>query len=191
VLIADVTPNGPAAKSGLKGGDLILSFDGKPIHDSRELPRIVADTQIGKTVNVDYWRHGKKDTLHMTVAKLQDEPKVAAQKNAPSPPVKGKSKIAQLGLSLALLDADAREHYKIDNSVQGVVVTDVDPDSVAADRNIRPGDVIVEVQSQAVRSPNDVTKKIDADAKAGRKVEMILINRGGDSTFVALRLSGG
>jgi serine protease Do len=190
-LIADVTPNGPAAKSGLKGGDLILSFDGKPIHDSRELPRIVADTQIGKTVNVDYWRHGKKDTLHMTVAKLQDEPKVAAQKNAPSPPVKGKSKIAQLGLSLALLDADAREHYKIDNSVQGVVVTDVDPDSVAADRNIRPGDVIVEVQSQAVRSPNDVTKKIDADAKAGRKVEMILINRGGDSTFVALRLSGG
>jgi serine protease Do len=191
-LIAGISPNGPAAKAGLKEGDLIMAFDGKPIRDSRELPRVVAETQIGKTVNVDYLRRGKKDTLHMTVARLQDDEKPAAQKTSAALPAgKPKSKVAQLGLSLSSLDADARAHYKIGNDVLGVVVTDVDPDSAAADRNIRPGDVIIEVQSQPVRSPEDVAKKIDADVKAGRKVEMILINRGGDSTFVALRLSAG
>jgi serine protease Do len=189
-LIADVTPNGPAAKAGLKDGDLIMTFDGKPIHDSRELPRIVADTSIGKTVNVEYLRKGKKDMTKMLVARLQDDTKPAPQKNAAAPQ-KPKSKVAALGLSLAAIDADARAHYRIGNDIQGVLVTDVDPDSTAADKNIHPGDVIMEVQGQSVRTPDDVTKKIDADAKAGRKVEMILVNRGGDTTFVALRLSGG
>jgi serine protease Do len=189
-LIADVTPNGPAAKAGLTKGDLVMAFDGKPLRDSRELPRIVADTPIGKTVNVDYLRQGKKSTTKMLVARLQDDQK-KAPKTSTAAPSKPKSKIAQLGLSLAVIDADARAHYRISNTIQGVLVTDVDPDSTAADRNIRPGDVIMEVQGQSVHSPDDVTKKIDADAKAGRKVEMILVNRGGDTTFVALRLSAG
>jgi len=189
-LIADVTSNGPAAKAGLQKGDLVMGFDGKPIRDSRELPRIVADTPIGKTVNVDYLRQGKKGTTKMLVARLQDDQKQAPKISAASPS-KPKSKIAGLGLSLATLDSDARAHYRISNQVQGVLVTDVDPDSTAADRNIRPGDVIMEVQGQSVHSPEDVTKKIEADAKAGRKVEMILVNRGGDTTFVALRLSAG
>ena len=73
-------------------------------------------------------------------------------------------------------------------NVQGVLVSDVSPDSPAADKNFRPGDVIVEVQSQAVKSPDDVASRIDADAKAGRKVELMLVNRGGDMTYVGLRL---
>ena len=84
--------------------------------------------------------------------------------------------------------ATARAKYKLAGNVQGVVVTDVDPDSPAADKNFRPGDVIVEVQSQPVKTPDDAEAQVDADAKAGKKVELMLVNRDGDLTYVGLRL---
>ena len=189
-LITDVTPKGPAAKAGIANGDLVTSFDGKPVGDSRALPRIVADTPIGKTVSVDVLRKGKKQTVKLTVAKLQDERpmRAPAPQKAPPPPAKAKSKISQLGLSLAPIDGDARVQFKLAKNVQGVVVTDVVPDSPAAEKNLRPGDVIVQVQNENVRTPDDVMRRIDADAKAGKKVELMLVNRGGDLTYVALKL---
>jgi serine protease Do len=72
--------------------------------------------------------------------------------------------------------------------VRGVVITAVDPDSVAGQKNFRPGDVIVEVRGHGVRTPDDVARRVDADAKAGRKVELLLVNRGGDLTYVGLKL---
>ncbi len=169
---------------------VVLAFDNKPILDNRTLPRIVADTPAGKTVNVEALRNGKKQTFKLTVAKLQDQDKrKQAGKPAQTPPAKAKSKVAQLGLSLAALDEDSRGQYKIAASTHGVLVTDVDPDSPAADKNVRPGDVIVEVQNQAVHTPDDIAKKIEADAKSGRKVEVLLVNRGGQMTFVALPLA--
>jgi serine protease Do len=191
-LVADVTANGPAAKAGVENGDLILTFDGKPIGDSRTLPRVVADTAIGKTVNMDILRKGKKETLHVTVAKLDDSDGTAAPKPAkPAVTTKPTSKLSQLGLTLGAIDGDARSKYHLASDIQGVVVTDVDPDSVAGEKNLRPGDVIVEVQSQPVHSPDEVTKHFEADSKAGKKVELLLVNRNGDLTFVALRLAEG
>jgi serine protease Do len=186
-LVADVTPNGPAAKGGMQNGDLITAFDGKPVADSRAVSRIVADTAIGRTVSVDVLRHGKKLTLHLTVARLAESP-VANPKAPKAPPGKPKSKLSQLGLSLAPIDSDARQQFKLAGNVQGVLVTDVAPDSPAAEKNFRAGDVIVEVQNQPVHSPDDVMKRVDADAKAGKKVEIMLVNRSGDLTFVALRI---
>ncbi len=186
-LVAGVVPGGPSAKAGIQNGDLIVAFDGKTITDSRTLPRIVADAPIGKTVNIDILRKGQKQTLHITIARLQDDGTPAKPPAAPSKP--GGAKFADLGLTLAALDSDARNRYHIGNDVQGVVVTDVNPDSPAGDRNLRPGDVIVEVQNQPVKTPDDVTKRVQADIKAGRKVELLLVNRGGDLTFVALRLA--
>jgi serine protease Do len=186
-LVADVTPDGPAARAGIRNGDLVTAFDGKPIPDSRTLPRVVADTPIGKVVSVDVLRKGQKQTFRVTVAKLDDGTKPTTKVSNVQPP-KPKSKVSQLGLSLGVLDNDARNKYRLDKSVQGVVVTDVDPESAAGEKNVRPGDVIVEVQNQAVHSPDDVAKRVEADAKAGRKVEILLINRGGDMTFVALKL---
>src|SRR6185437_9799112 len=189
-LISGVDNNGPAAKAGLKNGDVVLAFDNKPILDNRALPRIVADTPAGKTVNVQVLRGGKKQVVKLTVAKLQDQEKRKPQAKpaqAPQP----KSKIAQLGLSLAALDQETRGQFKVPGDVRGVLVTDVDPDSAAADKNLRPGDVIVEVQNQAVRTPDDIAKKIEADMKSGRKLEMLLVNRGGQMTFIALPLTGG
>ncbi|HVZ91424.1 MAG TPA: DegQ family serine endoprotease [Rhizomicrobium sp.] len=190
-LVTNVTPKGPAARAGLANGDLILAFDGKAVTDSRALPRIVADTPIGKTVPVEVMRNGKKQTMRLTVAKLEDEAPVKAQppKKSGAPPAPAKSRISQLGLSLAPIDGDARAQFKLARDIQGVVVTDVAPDSPAAEKNLRPGDVIVKVQGQSVRTPGDVMRRIDSDAKAGRKVELLLVSRGGDLAYVALKLS--
>ena len=190
-LVAGVVPGGPSAKGGLQNGELIVAFDGKPVSDSRVLPRIVADTQIGKTVSLDILRKGQKQTLRVTVARLQDDSGDNTPAKPQAPPKPAGANFSDLGLTLAALDDDARGRYHIGNDVQGVVVTDVNPDSPAGDRNLRPGDVIVEVQNQAVKTPDDVTKRVQADIKAGRKVELLLVNRGGDLTFVALRLAQG
>jgi serine protease Do len=194
-LVADVTPNGPAAKAGIAKGDLVTDFDGKPIAASRNLPRIVAATAIGKTVGIDILRGGRKVSFHVYVAKLDDGPPDRPGKALPAPlPPKQSgnappaSKLSQLGLSLGILDAPARAKFKLAAGVQGVLVSDVSPDSPAADKNFRPGDVIVEVQSQKVKSPDEVESRVAADIKAGRKVELMLVNRNGDSTYVGLRL---
>jgi serine protease Do len=187
-LVADVTKGGPAARAGLVNGDLITSFDGKSVPDDRALPRIVADTPIGKTVNIDVLRRGRKQTMHITVLKLAEDAK--ADKPAKAPPApKNQPKLAQLGLALGVLDGAARAKFKIAGNVQGVLVANVEGGSPAAEKNVKAGDVIVEVAGQPVKTPSDVAKKVDADAKAGKKVELLLINRGGDLTYVGLRLN--
>ncbi len=194
-LIASVDANGPAAKAGLKNGDVITAFDNRPIADNRALPRIVADTPAGKTVNVDVLRKGQKQRLKLTVARLENQdPKPAraniqGQKNPAQPAQKPKSKLAQLGIQTAMLDELSRRQYNLPGNVQGVLITDIASASAAAEKNLRAGDIIVEVQNQPVRSPADVIKKVEDDAKAGRKVEVFLINRGGQMSFVALKLN--
>jgi serine protease Do len=187
-LVSDVTKGGPAAQAGLVNGDMITGFDGKPVADDRALPRIVADTPIGKTVNMDVLRRGKKQTLRITVQKLADDNKPDKPVKAPPAP-KNQSKLSQLGLTLGTLDGGARAKFKIGGGIQGVVVSSVDPGSSAAEKNLRPGDVIVEVAGQGVKTPDDVSKRVDADVKAGKKSELLLINRDGDLTYVGLRLN--
>ena len=188
-LVADVTKGGPAAKAGLGNGDLVTGFDGKLVPDDRALPRIVADTPIGKTVNMDVLRKGRKQTLRITVQKLADDAKADKPSKAPPPPVKNQSKLAQLGLSLGMLDGPARGKFKIGAGVQGVLVTSVEGGSPAGEKNVRPGDVIVEVGGAPVKTPDDVAKRVDGDTKAGKKSELILINRDGDLTYVGLKLN--
>ncbi len=188
-LVAGVTEGGPAARAGLANGDLITAFDSKPVPDDRALPRIVADTPIGKTVNIDVLRKGRKQTMKITVQKLADDAKVDKPVKAPPAPVKNQPKLAQLGLSLGMLDAGARAKFKIASGVQGVVVTTVEAGSAAAEKSLRPGDVIVEVAGQVVKAPDEVAKRVDADTKAGKNSILMLVNRGGDMTYVGLKLN--
>ena len=188
-LVANVSAGGPAARAGIQSGDVIVAFDGKPVPDSRALPREVADAAVGKTVNVDILRGGKRQTVHAVVAKLEDDD--ADDKAAPAaPPPKPNAKMSKLGLSLGALDDAARTKFHLPKETSGVVVTDIDPDGPAADKNFRPGDVIVQVQNQSVRSPDDVTKLVDDNARAGKKVALLLVSRGGDLTYVAVRPAG-
>jgi serine protease Do len=183
-LISNVSPGGPAARAGIRNGDVIVGFDGKKIPDARTLSRLAASAQIGKTVNVDLLRNRQKLTVKLTVQRL-NEPAAKPVKRAPPP--KPKSKMSQLGLSLSPLDSYSRAEFQVPGGVQGVVVTDVEPDSLADEKNVRAGDVIVSVQNQPVRTPEDVARRIDADLKSGRKVEILLVNRGGTLTYVPLR----
>ncbi|MBV9332080.1 MAG: Do family serine endopeptidase [Alphaproteobacteria bacterium] len=185
-LVAEVTPNGPAAKAGIVDGDLITSFDGRTIGDSRAVPRIVASTPVGKTVAVDVLRKGHKLTVHLTVQRLEEGSPAPLKPGAATPAPK--SKLSALGLSLGLLDAGARQQFRLKANVQGVLVTDVAPDSPAAN-SLKPGDVIVEIRKQPVRTPDDVSRHLEADARSGRKVEVMLVNRSGELSYVALRLA--
>jgi serine protease Do len=181
-LVSNVTPGGPAARAGLHTGDVILNFDGKKIPDARTLSRIAASTQIGKTVAVEILRKRHKLTVRLTVQRLNEAPPKPS-KPAPAKP----RKLSQLGLSLSPLDNFARAEFRVPGGVQGVVVTEVEPDSPADERNLHAGDVIVLVQDQSVRTPDEVNRRLDADQKSGRKVEVLLVNRGGTLTYVPLR----
>jgi len=186
-LVADVTQGGPADKSGIKSGDVITAFDGKSVPDSRALPREVADTPAGKTVSVDLLRGGKKMSVRVVVAKLQDDDADKAPAPAPAKPA---PKASRLGLSLSTLDDAQRAKYKLPKDASGVLVTDVDPAGPSAEKNFRPGDIIVEVQSEPVRTPDDVNRLVDANSKAGRKVTLLLVSRDGDLTYVAVKQAG-
>jgi serine protease Do len=91
-------------------------------------------------------------------------------------------------MTLAPVSQEARRRYHLDDKVAGVVVTDVDADSPAGQKNIRAGDVITEVAQQKVSSPDDVAAKLDAERKAGHKVVLLQVSRGGELTFIGLRL---
>ncbi len=186
-LVAEVTPGGPAARAGIRNGDIVTGFDGKPVPDSRTLPRVVADTPVGKAVKVDILRNRKKQTVTVVLARLAEDDGTPAPRKPAAP---AKPKYSRLGLSLGIIDGNLRAKYHLGAKVSGVVVTDVDPDSPAGTQNFRPGDVIVEVQNQKVHTPDDVMKRIADDERAGRKVELMLVNRAGNLTFVAVRLGG-
>lgn len=179
-LVGNVTPNGPAAKAGIRTRDVIVGFDGRKIPDARELSRVAASTPIGKTVNVEVLRGRQHLNLRLTVQRLADPPK--QQKSAPP-----KRKTSQLGLGLAPMNAAVRNQFQVPGGVSGVVVTDVDPDSAAYEKNMHAGDVIVAVQDQPVKTPSDVQQRIAADLKAGRHVEVLLVSRAGSLQYVALR----
>ena len=188
-LISDVTAAGPAARAGLRNGDLVVSFDGKPVTDNRALPHIVANTPIGKTVNVDVLRGGRKLSQRILVARLaEDKPADRALKPAPPAP-RPQSRLGQMGLTVSALDSGARTRFKIGGNVQGVVVTAVTPGSRAGEKNLRPGDVIVEVQSQKVTTPEALNGAIEAAAKSGKPVALFLISRAGEVTYVGVRLN--
>ncbi|MEY4708565.1 MAG: putative periplasmic serine endoprotease DegP-like precursor [Pseudomonadota bacterium] len=188
-LVTKVTSGGPAARAGLRNGDLITGFDGKPVGDDRALPRIVADTPIGKTVSLDMLRRGQKQSLKITVQRLAEDDKTAKPAKPAPAPAKSQSRLSRLGLTLGTLDAAARAKFKVGAGVQGVLVTAVEAASPAGEKNLRVGDVIVEISSQPVKTAQEISSKIEADAKAGKKVVLLLISRGGDLTFVGLSLN--
>ncbi len=192
-LVSSVTPGSPAAKGGLETGDVILKFDGKDVTTMRGLPKIVAQTPINKAVDVEVLRKGEKKTVQITVGLLDDEEGEggAAGATDEKPQGDGPSVVPIIGLKLADLTDDARRKYNIDQKVTGVLVEDVDPQSPAAQKGIKPGDVIVEAGQDPVSKPEDVVKSVDKVKKSGRKAVLLRVEDGkGDLRFVAVPLEG-
>ena len=190
-LVADVTAGGPAARAGVKNGDLITGFNGSTIPDSRVLSRLVADTPVGSTVAVEIFRKGQKQNLHVTVAQLDDAVQQGGAAKTPGISLpKAISGFSQLGLSIAAPDARLRAKYKIGKADDGVVVTNVDPNGAAADQDIREGDLILEVQDEPVHTPGDVARRVETSANSGHKAVLFRVSRDGESSYIAVRLGG-
>lgn len=190
-LVASVAEGSPAAKGNIKAGDVILRFDGKLVSEMRRLPRIVAETEIGRGVNVQVWRQRKSVDTTVVVGELEeDEARAVAQRQAEDQRGSNKLSVETLGLTVASIDSATRKKFQLKPNSKGVVVTDVDPKGVAAEKGLAPGDLIVEVSQDEVNDPGDVVAKIETAKKEGRKSVLMLLEGKSGLRFVALRVSG-
>jgi serine protease Do len=191
-LVAGVDDKGPAKPGGIEPGDVIVKFDGKDVKEMHDLPRIVADTPIGKDVDVVVIRKGKEETHTVKVGRLADDEKVASNDTKQDAAPEQKSTVQKtLGLELSSMSDDLRKKFKIKDNIKGVVITGVDPsvDRSQPDKRLSPGDVIVEVQYEAVGNPGALQARIDALKAQGKKVAVLLVSNGvGETRFVALNL---
>jgi len=188
-LIAGIDDKGPAKPAGIEPGDVVVKFDGKDIKEMRDLPKIVAETAVGKDVEVVIIRKGIEEKKTVKLGRLDDgEKKTAAltkKDGADEKPVIKKA----LGLDLANLSDELRKKHKIKDKVKGVLITGVDPDSPAAEKRLMPGMVIAEVQQLPVANTTELQSRIDKLKKEGKKaVVLLVVTPDGDPSFVALSL---
>lgn len=187
-LVAGVTGESPAGAAGIKSGDVIVEFNGQDIDEMRALPRIVAGTGVGKAVPVTVWRKGKLEQFTVTLGELEKAEKaLASSEEQEEEPASRESDLASLGMKLSPMTDDVRERFSI-STEDGAVVTEVVPDSAAAEKGLRAGDVIIEVNQEAVQGPGDVARRVaEIEERKGRSV-LLLVVRGDDRLFVAVRL---
>lgn len=189
-LVASVTPGGPAEHAEIEPGDVILSFDNKTIDRMRGLPRIVAETPIGKTVDVEIWRRGEQSTITVELGELPEDDELAAL-TVGEEGLSDTAEVPGVGLTVARLSDELRTRFELGEETKGVVIVEVGDGSVAGEENLRPGDVIVEVGQEEVNSPPEVLAKINQAREEEKKSVLLLIDRQGDLRFVALRVAEG
>ncbi len=180
-LVSDV-PEGPAQAAGIEQGDVILSFDGVEVADTRELVRRVAGTEIGKEVPVVVFRDGQTETLRITLGRREEaEGAIPAAQPADEP-----AEAEVLGLTVTTLTPETAEQLGVPANTTGLVVTAIDEASEAYEKGVRAGDVITEAGQQTIASPADLEARITEARDAGRNSLLLLIRREGDPRFVAL-----
>ncbi len=183
-LVTDV-PDGPGKDAGIKAGDVITTFDGRMVKDTRSLVRIVGNSPVGKAVDVEVIREGAEVTLAVTLGRREDaESKpvpVVAEKETPEEKV-------IMGMTVAVLTSELREQLALDDDVSGLVVKAVADDSDAFEKGLRAGDLIVEAGQKKVEAIDDLEARIEEAKEAGRKSFLMLIRRQGDPRFLALSL---
>jgi serine protease Do len=188
-LVASVTADSPAAKAGLRQGDVITSFDGRPVAVVRDLTRAVADAPIGDRKTVDVWRGDRQVSIKVQIGQM---PKQMAQNEEPGPggaaPAEGTA-LTALGLTVMPLDEAARARFGLDATANGVVVATVARDHDAASKGIRPGDIIVRANDKTVESIADLQSVVNQARTSGRKAVLLLVQREGETRFIAVQLS--
>jgi serine protease Do len=190
-LIADVTKPGPAEKAGIEAGDVVIEFNGRAVNQMRDLPRIVAETEIGAKVPVKVLRKGQEVTVMAEVGRLEDGEKLAMQQtpgtdSAPAPAV-----VTILGMTVTSMTDELRAKYTIDKEINGAVVTEVATDGPAADKRLEPGDVITEAGEQAVKGAADISARVQEAEAAKKNSVLLLVAKGGkqaEMRFIALKL---
>jgi len=190
-LVASVTPGGPAEDADIQAGDVIVEFDGRDIDEMRSLPRIVAETEIGREVEVGLWRRGERREVTVVLGELPDDETLAAlaeEGEGGAESARSTAEIPEAGLVIAALDEETREEYDVPAETEGVVIVEVMNGGAAADAGLRPGDVIVEIGQDSVASPPEVMARVNQALEEGKQSILLLIDRQDDLRFVALRL---
>ena len=182
-LVTDV-PEGPALEAGMEAGDVILSFDGVEVADTRELVRTVGNTEVGKEVRVLVFRGGETQNLRVTLGRRED-----AERAVPASVQRDEPIVSEMmGLTISTVTDELREQLGIPEGTEGLVVADVAEDSEAYEKGLRAGDLIAEAGQEKVASVAELEGRIEAAKDAGRKSILLLVRRDGDPRFVALSL---
>ena len=180
-------PEGPGADAGIQSGDVIISFDGVEVEDTRGLVTAVGNADVGKVVRVIIFRDGKTKTIKVTLGRRE-----AAEKEKLVPVTKAPEKIKEtekFGMKLLTINSESRIKLNLPEDLEGVAVLDVSETSDAFEKGIRAGDVIVEAGRTKIADVNDISKIFEDATEAGRKSILLLVLRGDNSRFVGLSLS--
>lgn len=176
-IVASPQDDGPAAKAGIKAGDVITAVNGETVQDPRDLARKVANIAPGEKAALTVWRKNKAEEINVTIAAMPNDKGKSGSQSNDNDGGQGET-LDSYGLTVVPSEDG-----------KGVVVTDVDPDSDAADRGIRSGDVIVSVNNQTVKTAGDINKAITAAEKSGRKAVLLQLQSNDQSRFVALPIN--
>lgn len=198
-LVSGIVKGGPVENGPIRVGDVIVTFDGKDVHETRDLMRVVAESAVGSEVEVKILRDGKEETVKVKLGRLEDDKaaEVAAgegsdvlppedgeeavpeedggEQQSPVDPQEGVRAVEAVGLGIGVLDDAARKTYSIAESVEGVVITSVKPESAAAEKGLKPGQVIVEVAQEFMEAPEDVGETIASLKSQGRRSAHVMI----------------
>ena len=189
-VVVKLSEGGPAAKADIRAGDVILKFDGKEIGEMRRLPRIVAETPTGKKVDVEIWRNNQKITLQVVVGEMKDEPDQDAKAEEKPAKSSAATALASLGLSVNALTPQLRDKFGLDDQIKGLVITDVNPNSEAQEKGLRPGDVIIDAAQQPVQNPSDLVKLVEKAKSAGQKTLLLRVENPQSIRYVVLPIDG-
>jgi serine protease Do len=188
-LVAGIIKGGPVDDGSIQPGDVIITFDGKEVKTMRDLPRVVAESPVGKAVDVIVIRKGEQETVKVTLGRLEDGEKLVEDASADSPDEAPVATASVLGMTIAELDDDARANFEIGPEVSGVLITEVEDGSAAAEKGIAAGDVITEIAQETVSSPKDVMDRVAALKEQGRRNALLMLSsKTGDLRFVTVRV---
>jgi serine protease Do len=196
-LIAGVEPSGPARAAGIQQGDVVVRVNGQDVTPDNTLSYIVANTPIGVKVPIEVVRKGERVALTAVIAErpaeaaLLGQPPEASGARDPAERDQPGAEAARrsLGITLQALSPEIRQQLRIPDTVNGVVIAQVNPSSSAAQEGLQRGDIILSINQRAVQTPKEAADTVAAARKAGRDTVLLLVQRGtGTSRFVGVKI---
>jgi len=181
-LVIEVLPDTPAEKSDILAGDVIIEVNGKTVENAKKLSRMIADAKVGNVAKLTVWRHGSKKIINVTLGRMSGEKTIASTTQGEQPA----SDV--LGLTLSEMTEQTRQQYELSDTLEGVVIVDVENNSQAAKTGLQAGDVIMMVNQNQVSRVEDVVREVEKATNAERKRVLLFINSKGTQQFVTVKI---